>query len=131
MFPAAFWQWKLHIPRGKLHVDSNCLTQGVVCGDLVRGMALSFCLYHCVVGLERAVEVCPAMGQMEVSWPTTQHCVFHGTRGTGIIQTMVDPKDMSPSGEPLLQPGRVLNPTKIPDHTNVCENPNAWWRAGR
>lgn len=122
-------------PQKTLQVDSSCLSQGVICEELVGGTAPSLCLYHCVVGLERAVEVCLAIGQIEGLWPTAQHCPFHGTCGTGTIQTLVDPRDVSRGREPLLQPGRVLDPTRsltsAGDHTNRCGNPKAWQWAGR
>jgi len=85
-----------------LEIDSNRLTQGVILGELVRGTALSPGLHHCVVGLERAVEVCLAIKLIEGWGPTTQHCPFHCTCGTGTIQSLVDPRNMSCGGKPLL-----------------------------
>lgn len=40
-FPFASWRRELHIPRRKLQVGSNCLTQRVICGELVKSTALS------------------------------------------------------------------------------------------
>lgn len=134
-FLVASWHWELHVPTGKLQVDSSCLSQVVICEELVGGTAPSLCLYHCVVGLERAVDVCLAIGQIEGLRPTAQHCPLHGTCGTGTIQTLVDPRDVSHGREPLLQPGRVLDPTRsltsAGDHTNHCGNPKAQRWAGR